>query len=102
MRAKTHYFFDAKTVVPTPVEENKFARYGQMSSVTLKIPFTFLPVGRFAQSHHFCFPGAEVFDNSLYRSVFAGCISSFQYHKEFEIGRNNFLLQLDQLNKKFV
>lgn len=50
MGTKIHYFFNARTVVPASIKKYKFAGYGQMCRIALKIPFLFLPVRRFTQA----------------------------------------------------
>jgi len=50
-RAEAHHFLNARTVVPTAVEENDFTRSGQMRHIALEVPLRPLAVIGGRQRH---------------------------------------------------
>ena len=73
-----HYPLDARTIVPTAVEQNDFAGCGEVRHIALKVPLRALAIVGRRQRHHAAHPRIELLTDALDRAALAGSISSFE------------------------
>ena len=98
LRAEAHDRFDPAAVVPGAVKQNDLACAWEMIGITLKIPLRLFGIGRFFKSDHAGAPRVEMFGDAFDGTAFAGGITPFKDHQQFEPFHLNVILQFQELD----
>ncbi len=96
--AVPHHPFDARPVVPGPIEQHHLPHARQVDDVALEIPFAPLPLAGLLQRDHLRPPGIEVLEESLDRPPFAGGVPALEEDDNALTGVFDPVLQLEQLD----
>src|ERR1700677_2011166 len=96
-RAEPHDSLDARTVVPTPVEEDDFAGCGEVRYIALEVPLRALAIIGCRQRHHATNPRIELLTDALDRAALPGRIASFEQDQDLLPRTDHPILQLHEL-----
>src|SRR5271165_4911233 len=95
---KAHHIFNARAVIPAPVEDDDFTSGGQLFNVALGRELRLLPLSRRGEGYHAKDARAHTLHDALDHPAFAGSVSSFENDHNAGVGRLDPVLELDQLN----
>src|SRR5215469_14645890 len=102
VRAKFHYVFDERTVVPASVEDNDLTSRRQFFDVALRVQLRLFTLGGGGQSNVAKDARTHAFQDSVNYAAFPRRISSFKDNHQFGAARFDPLLHLDQLRLKLT
>src|SRR3989339_1883996 len=100
-RTKSHNRLNPAAIVPASIEKDDLACTGEMSRITLKIPLCFLHVRWLVECDDTRTSGIEMFGNPLNCSPFAGGITPFKNHQDFEPFVFDIILKFEKFNLEF-
>lgn len=97
-RAKAHYLFNTRAIVPAAIEQNQLLGGGQMRGIALKIPRGIFAVGWLSQCDYPRIPWTEMFNDAFDCPVFASGIAALEDHQDFVSVLDDVMLDFDELD----
>jgi hypothetical protein len=98
LRAEAHHAFDARAVVPAPVEKHDFARRRQMRQITLHVHLRLLALGGRGQRDHAEDARAHALGDCLDRAALARAVAPFEYDADLRPRVDGPFLELHELD----
>ena len=101
-RAKAHYVFDARAVIPAAIEDHDLTRRGKVLHVTLQIDLRFLAIRGRWEGDNAENPRTNALGNGLDRAALSRAIAALENDNNAQpLGPYPFL-QLAEFDLKFV
>ena len=100
--AEPHHDFDARPIVPAPIEDHDFAGGREMGHVALQVELRLLAVGRRRQRHHPEHPRTDPFGDRLDHPALAGGVAALEHDDDPQSLVLDPFLQAAELDLQFA